>query len=778
MKSNTTQVMQILAASILATAMAATGYAQAAAQPQSAPAADELVKLPAFNVSEAPADPYNAAEAISAARTASAILDTPMTVDVVTPAMIEDLGPNTLFDVTSYFAGVSPGRGTGPGGIDDRQTFRGFESFSRTIDNFSGYLLPTGTAADNNFDPVFLEHAELIMGPDTILSPNGAPGGTVNIITKSPSFTPGTDLTVEVGNFNADKVTVDSTGPIGDGKHMAFRAIASYQDAQTYAPGSVITYAGSAQFTYKFSDTAKFTVKYFGTQQRYGGTACLEGTLSGEEIYTGDTVGGATLSNSPQPGFPYNGWDGDATWSFRTLRDNMGEAEFTTALGDHINMRLAGQIYYSNSNNVMAFPSTSIGETWNQQTGESIAVTPINPAALPILALDQHEISRQVQFQNDFAGNYKLPGVTLQPVFGWAYQRGYIPDDWSVGDPNMPTANAATYYSPPVPTPTQYTQFSQNSPENGWTAQLYAYLRASFLNDRLFVSGGASRTWAGVNDYNFSNYVDSTGINAGTPGPVTDATFSNTGNALVPSVTPRHDTYMAGVLGKVLPNVSVYYNYSTNASIAASTPLWQDGVQNEFGVKTSFFNNRISISADHFEITENNVASTNPLFNTGQSTIPLLYANLTNHGEEVNVVGGITKELSIVLSYTNMKLRDFVDRRRRNIPDNMANLLLDYRFGDGVLKGADAFVGVIHEGDVAGETVTGFTSLGVPELPGYYVPSYNVVNVGAGYKYGRYTYHVDVENALDSKFWWQAQARTSLSPYPGLTFMVTMTVHI
>jgi outer membrane receptor for ferrienterochelin and colicin len=114
----------------------------------------------------------------------------------------------------------------------------------------------------------------------------------------------------------------------------------------------------------------------------------------------------------------------------------------------------------------------------------------------------------------------------------------------------------------------------------------------------------------------------------------------------------------------------------------------------------------------------------------------------------------------------------------RNIPDNMANALLNYRFTEGFLKNANVFVGVIHQGDVAGETVGGYTTLGVPEQPGFYVKAYNVVNAGAGYQWGRYHFNLNVDNALNQKFWWQASSRTSLYPYAGLTARLTVTIHL
>ena len=141
-------------------------------------------------------------------------------------------------------------------------------------------------------------------------------------------------------------------------------------------------------------------------------------------------------------------------------------------------------------------------------------------------------------------------------------------------------------------------------------------------------------------------------------------------------------------------------------------------------------------------------------------------------------MGGITENLSVVMSGTEMHLRDFAGRRQRNIPDNMANLLLNYRFSEGVLKDVNLFGAINHQGDVAGETVSGFTSLGVPELPGFYVKGYDIFNAGGGYTFGRYRLNLLVDNVLNTKAWWQASSRSSLFPYPGITFHVTLTIHI
>jgi outer membrane receptor for ferric coprogen and ferric-rhodotorulic acid len=143
------------------------------------------------------------------------------------------------------------------------------------------------------------------------------------------------------------------------------------------------------------------------------------------------------------------------------------------------------------------------------------------------------------------------------------------------------------------------------------------------------------------------------------------------------------------------------------------------------------------------------------------------------------VVGGITQDLSVVASYTAQTPRDAQGRRRANIPDSMANLLLDYHVSDGMLKNADFWVGVLHQGDVAGETISGFTSLGVPEQPGFYLSGFTVARAGAGYKFDRYQINLSIDNLTNEHFWWQASsARSSVIPYPGFTYAFTVTIHI
>ena len=87
-------------------------------------------------------------------------------------------------------------------------------------------------------------------------------------------------------------------------------------------------------------------------------------------------------------------------------------------------------------------------------------------------------MARDITFQNDYAGNFKVGGVSLQPLVGWDYEQFEI-TEFAIRDPNLPTANilgqsdGASYnpYNPPHPPYTAYTTFAANLPENGFYLQ-------------------------------------------------------------------------------------------------------------------------------------------------------------------------------------------------------------------------------------------------------------------------------------------------------------------
>ncbi len=730
-----------------------------------APAGDVL-RLPRFSVSGAKPDPYRPAEAVSAARISGNLLETPLSIDVITRELMDDIGANSVYDAARYFSGVSNGRGTGPSGIMDRQDFRGFESFTKTIDNFSSQLLPSTSGFVAVFEPQFIERAEIVLGPDTILSPTGSPGGSMNIITKSPQFERETSLSATGGNYNAGKVTIDSTGPLGAGDRWAYRVIGDYQDGRTFVPGRIRQWNLSAQLTRRFSDTTQLTFKYFGLQWRLTG-ATANANDNGWEVTDPGSINGATIASTPPPGsgFTYGGWNGDAAWSHTSDRVNLLSGVFTTVLADRISMRLGAEFFFDNNIGDSGYPSASPAESFAPATGQVVAIAPVNPAASPEVARFNHALARDGQLQNDYAANFHPGAVSVRPVVGWNYQESA---SWSnTRQLALPPANLfAGLYHPPKPPLSAYTP-SAKLKSNASQTQFYGLTKIGFFDDRVLLTSGVSRTW-----------VDSRAR--------ADAVSNPAAPPAVLTMSSHRDTYLGGILVKPARTLSAYYTYSSNAALTSSNnqPLWQQGKQHEFGLKSEFFGQRLSFTAAHFQIAQTNLVTPNPAYNVDPAhNPPNTLSDQANRGFEFNLVGGVTKNLSVIASFTAMKFRDPFGRRARNVPDHMANLLLDYRFTAGALKNFSLFAAAVHVGKTAGEnpqidpaTGVAVTPLGVPTQPGFYVAAWTVYNAGASYRWRNLRFNLNVDNVLNAKFVWQPASRLSVSPYPGLTWRLTTAV--
>jgi iron complex outermembrane recepter protein len=723
--------------------------------------ADGIVQLPEFTVSSSGADTFRLPDTVSGTRIRGQLLDTPLSVAVISNELLQDVGAESMYDATRYFSGVSNGRGAGAGGILDRQDFRGFESFSRTVDGLSTFLIPGNIGFQANFDPQFIERIEIVKGPDSILAPTGSPGGSINVITKSPEMIPSADLMVQMGNYNAGKVTIDSTGPVplGGSPNWSYRVIGDYQDGETYVPGAIRQSDLSLQLRYQFTDSAAVTIKYFGQQRELTG-AIADPNDDGWYVTAPSSVKGATLPDRPPPesGFTYDGWNGDTPWSHRFDRVNMLTAEFTGSLWERISMRLAASVLFDNFNQDVGYLSAAAPtESWDPATGQEVAIADnFNPASAQEIANHIMTINRDEQVQNDFAANFNPGSVSIQSVAGWTYQQGTTPSNRDLTAP-MPDADLLlpAPYDPAHPLESAYSD-ATDTRAHAWQGQVYGFVKSGFAGDRIFLLAGASRLWT---------RSSSTDL-------LTDTSVVLDG---------QHDTYLSGVLAKPTKHLSVYYLFSSNAAITTgpnAEPVWQTGRQNEFGAKSEFFDQRLSFTVAHFQIAESNLSSPNPLYNTDPANNPInILTDESNQGVEFELVGALTRNLSIIASHTEMRLRDAFGRRLRNVPDTTSALLLEYRFLGGPFRNLDLFVGGIHDGNSAGETVTGFTSLGVPEQPGFYIAPWTVYNAGAGYRWGRYHLNLNVDNLLDSRFIWQPTGRNSVSPYPGTTVRLTVSIH-
>ncbi|HEY0945489.1 MAG TPA: TonB-dependent receptor [Opitutaceae bacterium] len=717
-----------------------------AATPAAGPSSEDTVRLPVFSVSAQQESPYRAGSSVSAARVRGEINETPASINVITREFMDDLAPTRLYDATRYVAGITEGRGPT---FQDRVQIRGFENNNRTIDNF---LL----SANSNFDEALVDRVEIVKGPNTILAPTGSPGGAVNVITKSPLFTPRQEISAMVGVYDAQRISIDSTGPLPGSGKFAYRAIGAYQDTdRNWDDSSLRVRLINPQLTFQPSDRTNVTLKYYYSDSASWGDPRV--------LVDSSVTDGATVVKAP--GYSRSGRNGAEDWNTRTTTLHKVNLQFNTALSDHISVRLAADYTWVREFGELSqlnYPNTS--NRYNPYTGQltpdtiwtapagTLDYAPVpspfyDPTNIPRISALAIGSSQTFSVQNDYAATYNFERVSSTTVAGWVFTHA-----WSDGHTKTGTLPSFNLFAPVYGArPVYPDNLTTNTSERSDPRQLYVMEKLAFLDNRIIATGGASRVW-----------VKSTSSNllAGTSGKLDD----------------YQDTYFGGILAKAF-GASYYYSYSTNANASTlnNQPVWSTGVQHEFGVKADLLNRKLSLTLAHFDITQDNVVVPNPEFQVDKTVPQFLRYDLKSDGWEFEAMGTLTSNWSLVGSLTLMRARDSFGRRLRAISDHAAALLVNYKFTDSRLKGLSLSLGASYTGSQAVDAPPPVTVLGVVAQPSAYVEGYTTVTANVSYRWKNYTVRLTGDNILDDDYLYSPGARFAVAQAPRPNVRLTFT---
>lgn len=146
-------------------------------------------------------------------------------VRILPPTLLQQTGSDRLDDVSDYLASVQPARSQA--GIGSDVVVRGFALGSRALVNGlrdqQGYFIR---------DPATVERSEILLGADAVSVGSGSPGGTLNVITKKPSYPPQQRISLQTGIPARQRLVVDSSARLGD-SDWAYRSILVGQNADT-----------------------------------------------------------------------------------------------------------------------------------------------------------------------------------------------------------------------------------------------------------------------------------------------------------------------------------------------------------------------------------------------------------------------------------------------------------------------------------------------------------------------------------------------------------------
>lgn len=235
------------------------------------------------------------------------------------------------------------------------------------------------------------------------------------------------------------------------------------------------------------------------------------------------------------------------------------------------------------------------------------------------------------------------------------------------------------------------------------------------------------------------------------------------GNFVSPSI---------GLVYKLADSASLYTSFSQSTEPQRGTIRGggfvepKKATQYEIGAKVNLLNDRLSLATALFDLTQTNVAESDPL----DSTFVIPVGDVRTRGLELDVTGKITDNFSLIAAYTHFFEADIIKNdsglegnRFNNVPRNSFGLYGKYTFTEGALKGLSLGTGVVYAGERAGDTDNSF------EVPGYVR-----VDLGTDYKLNNVTLQLAIENLFNERYVASSSDRANIAQ--GNPFAVTGSV--
>ena len=674
---------------------------------------------------------YKVTEAATATRTDTPILQTPVSIQVIPQQVLQDQKVHRLDDALHNVSGVIPsndGFGTG-----DSFTIRGFDQMEVTYED--GIKVDQYTDSGFAHDMANVERIEVIKGPAAVLYGRAEPGGLVNIVTKQPQENPAYAVEQQVGSFNFYRSTLDATGPLNTNKTWLYRFNASYENADSFRDfihtDRLFLFP---TIEWRPNDKNKVTVelKYGnGTDQQDMGIPFLaDGTPAKVPI----------SRNYVEPNA--NQW-ATHEYSVKLKAEHQFNDDWKVRLIEKTELHDQPAGYSQFYGGFDPFPNY-------YQTVEPNGNL---PRSLYTEDYFQHLFH---QLTVDATGKFDTVGLSHTVVggFDFYHQQGkYNSGGFVANPPAINIYNPVYGYPLPAidPTASGYEQIGQN-----------AY--GAFLQDQIELPKNI-HLLAGF------RYDQSTSFEHGT--------WFTADRHDTPPPTPRF-----GILWQAVPQASFFATYTENFG---KTPLgsqaWgntllpaESAQQYEFGVKTEWFEKKLSATASIYQLTKQNVITSDPdptHTNSWGGRDSVAVGEIRSQGIELDVAGKITPNLSVIGAYSyidGVVTKDnngLVGQRIANIPYNSGSIWTTYTFHDGGLKGLKFGVGLEyhdHEQDFGSNQG---------------IPGYALVNAMSGYDWQigktKLSAQVNVNNVLDRTYY---SSVSYSSAYPGAPINVLASLRL
>lgn len=189
------------------------------------------VRVSPFDVASHLDRGYRASNSVSGSRFDTPIRELPFAIQAFTETFIGDLKPVNLHDVARY----SPGVTYRSNDFNEGNANLAIRGFAVSSSPGSVQVLRDGFHGPSILEFTNVARVEVLKGPSSFLYGQVAPGGIVNVITKSPQPRFAGTAELRVGSYGQHRAEVDLTGPLAP--TLFYRLAASYdQDIGYWKP--------------------------------------------------------------------------------------------------------------------------------------------------------------------------------------------------------------------------------------------------------------------------------------------------------------------------------------------------------------------------------------------------------------------------------------------------------------------------------------------------------------------------------------------------------------
>lgn len=633
---------------------------------------DQINTLPTINITaisvvEENDQTYKVQNSSSATRTNTSLKETPQAVTVIPKAVLKDIQATRLSEALDV-AGVGRANNFGGQGLTTFTT-RGFTS---------GEYYRNGFAINRGYpnapDSSTVERVEVLKGASSSLYGRGDPGGTFNVVSKTPLAEQKTTLGLTIDDEGLYRGTVDTTGSLTADDSLTYRLNLMGENGETYRD-----HVDSKRWNiapviqWKPTDVTKITLEADFLRNQH---ALDRGFThyNGQQKYSFDSSD--------------YWWESGKDRNRLDNSNDMLQFRIEHALNDVWKLNVGAQ-YLNGNLHGYAVEANGIQPNTN---GEVISR---NYNWRNLDWIDKNFQANAVGEFNLFNLQHKLiTGIELEDYDYKSYIiRSTAPFDLNINQPDQ---------KQPLP---ELVNVTTNDSEE-------LKSQAFFVQDQIRLTDRLNTLIA----LRFEHYQhDYTNF-------LNNKSWSADQSAFIPRVGLTYDLTNQWTM---YSNISKSFKPNSGADRNNQGFDPEEGMSYEIGSKYAFWDDQLSFDTAIYYVKKENVLTLDPL----DSTKSIAAGEVSSKGVDLSLVGNITPAWKVIANYSYVDAAVSKDNnlekgtRLANIPQDSFNILSMYEFQSGALNGLGLGLNQRYIGSRKGQTSNSTYDLGsyaTTDLISYY----------------------------------------------------------